>query len=119
MWPVPLEPPAQSFFKSNLLFGIGGWMTGTRHELAPSMTIQQAIHARDMHLMLDLCFKGALNFFSCGNFSSCGSREKGLEKGAFLVHTHICMTTSTLAWRFDRGKSQASIAGNNAADCRD
>ena len=119
MWPVPLEPPAQSFFKSSLLFWVGFGMTRTRHELAPPMTIQQAIDARDIHLMLELCFKGALNFFSCGNFSSCGSREKGLEKGAFLVQTHICMTTSTLAWRFDRGKSQAIIAGNNAAYCRD
>jgi len=76
VWPVPLEPPAQSFFKSSLFFWIGFGMTWTRHELAPAVTIQQAIDARAMHLMLDLCFKGSLNFFSRGNFSVCGSREK-------------------------------------------
>ena len=74
-----LKSPAQSFFKSGLLFWIGFGMTGTRNELAPSMTIQQAIDARDMHRMLHLSFKGALNFFRSGNFSLSGSREKGLR----------------------------------------
>src|SRR6266699_1150529 len=41
VWPVPLEPPAQSFFKSSLGFWIGFGMTWTRHELAPAVTIQQ------------------------------------------------------------------------------
>ena len=79
MWPVLLEPPAQSFFKSGLRFWIGFGMARTRHELAPAMTIQQTIDARDMYLMLDLPFKGALNFFRRSNFSVCGSREKGLR----------------------------------------
>ena len=80
-----LEPLAQSFFKSGLLFWIGFGMKRTRNELAPTMTIQQAIHARDMHLMLHLSFKSSLNFFRCGNFSLCRSREKGLQKAAFLL----------------------------------
>ena len=63
MWPVLLEPPAQSFFKSSLFFWIGFGMTWTWHELAPAVTIQQTIDTRDMHLMLNLRFKGALNFF--------------------------------------------------------
>ncbi len=85
MWPVPFEPPAQSFFKSSLLFWIGFGMTGTRHELTPAMTIQQAIDTRDMHRMLHFRFKGALNLFRRGNFSVRGSREKGLQKAAFLL----------------------------------
>jgi soluble P-type ATPase len=90
-------------------------MTGTRHELAPAVPIQQTIDAGDMHLMLDLSFKGSLKFFRRGNFSLCGSREKGLQKAAFLLHAHVFMTASPFAWRFNRGKSQAVIAGNDAA----
>src|SRR6266852_1994722 len=119
VWPVLLEPPAQSFFKSGLLFWIGFGMARTRHELAPAVTIQQTIDARDMHFMLDLPIKGALNFFRRGNFSLCGSREKGLQKAAFLLHAHVFMTASPFAWRFNRGKSQAAIAGNDAAHRRD
>ena len=119
VWPMLLEPPAQSFFKSGLRFWLGFGMTGTRHELAPPMTIQQAIDARDVHRMLHLRFKGSLNFFRCGNFSVCGSREKGLEKAAFLLHAHVFMTASPFAWRFYRGKSQAVIGGNDATHRRD
>ena len=82
---MPLEPPAQSFFKSSLFFWIGFGMTRTRYELAPTMTIQQPIDARDMYLMLHLRFKGALYFFRRGNFSLCRSCEKGLQKVAFLL----------------------------------
>src|SRR2546425_11003547 len=90
-------------------------MTRTRHELAPAVTIKQTIDACDMHLMLDLPFKGSLNFFCRGNFSVCGAREKGLQQAAFLLHAHVFMTTSPFTWRFNRGKSQAVIAGNDAA----
>src|SRR5215467_1396730 len=69
VWPVPLEPPAQSFFKGGLRFGISFRMTRTRHELAPAMPIQQAIDAGEMHLVLHLRFKGALYFLPRGNFS--------------------------------------------------
>src|SRR6266851_3076636 len=109
VWPVLLEPLAQSFFKSGLFFWIGFGMTWTRHELAPAVTIQEAIDATDMHRMLDLRFKGLLNFFGCGNFSVCGSGEKGLEKAAFLLQAHVFMTASTLAWSFNRSQSQAVI----------
>src|SRR6266700_6836125 len=119
VWPVPLEPPAQSFFKSGLFFRIGFGMTWTRHDLAPAVTIQQAIDARDMHRMLDLLLKGSLNVFRRGNFSVCGSREKGLEKAAFLLQAHIFMTASTFAWGFNRSQSQAIIGGNDAAHRRD
>ncbi len=94
-------------------------MTGTRHELAPTMTIQQAIDARDMHRMLHLSFKGSLNVFRRGNSSVRGSREKGLQKAAFLLQAHVFMTTSPFAWRFYRGQSQAVIGGNDAAHRRD
>src|SRR5690348_7380350 len=97
VWPALLEPPAQSFFKSGLLFCIGFGMAGTWHELAPAVPIKQTIDARDMHLMLDLSFKGSLNFLRCGNFSVCGSREKGLQKVAFLLHAHVFMTASPFA----------------------
>ncbi len=110
-----LESPAQSFFKSGLFFWIGFGMTGTRNELAPTMTIQQAIDTCDMHRMLHLSFKGSMNFFRCGNFSLSGSREKGLQQVAFLLQAHVFMTTSPFAWRFYRGKSQAVISGNDAA----
>jgi hypothetical protein len=111
VWEVALEPPAQSFFKSSLLFWIGFGMTGARHELAPAMPIQQAIDTCAMHRMLDLCFKGALYVFRRGNFSLCRPREKGLEKAAFLFHAHVFMTASTLAWRFDGGKSPLDYSG--------
>src|SRR3989440_12105576 len=91
VWPVLLEPPAQSFFKSGLLFWIGFGMTGTRHELAPTMPIQEAIDARDMYRMLHLSFKGALNVFRRGNFSLSGSCEKGLQQVAFLLQAHVFM----------------------------
>ena len=94
-------------------------MTGTRHELAPTMPIQQAIDACDMHLMLDLSFKGALNVFRRGNFSVCGTRKKGLQKTAFLLPAQVFMTTSPFAWRISRGKSQAVIGRNDAAHRRD
>ena len=85
VWPVLLESPVQSFFKSRLLFWIGFGMTRTRHELAPAMPIQQTIDAGEMHRMLHLRFKGSLYFFHCGHFSLCGSREKGLQKAAFSL----------------------------------
>jgi hypothetical protein len=94
-------------------------MPRTRHELAPAVPLQQTIDAADMHRMLDLGFKGSLNVLRRGNFSLGGSREKGLEKAAFLFQTHVFMPTSPLAWRFYRGKSQAVIAGNDTAYCRD
>jgi hypothetical protein len=111
VWPVLLEPPAQSFFKSGLLFWIGFGMARTRHELAPAVPIQQAIDARDMRLMLDLCFKGSLNVFRRGHFSVCGTREKGLQKAAFLLHAQVFMTASPFAWRFNRGKSPLGYSG--------
>src|SRR6266566_2098306 len=108
---MPLEPPAQSFFKSGLFFWIGFGMTWTWHELAPAVTIQQAIDARDMHLMLDLRFKGSLNVFRRSNFSVCGSREKGLQKAAFLLHAHVFMTASTLCLAFQSRQVPSGYSG--------
>src|SRR5262249_33525465 len=110
---------AQSFFKYGLRFWISFRMTRTRHELAPAMPIQQAIDAGEMHLVLHLRFKGELYFLPRGNFSLGCAREKGLQKPAFLLHAHIFVTASTLAWRFDRSKSKAVISGNHAANRRD
>src|SRR2546421_4554973 len=118
-WRVPLESLAGSFFKSSLFFCIGFWMTRARHELAPTVTIQQAIDATSMHLMLHLSLKSLLNFLSSGNLAPFGSSEKEVEKAAFLFQGHIFMTTSTLAWGFNRSKSQAVVGGNDAAHRRD
>src|SRR5258708_6012575 len=94
-------------------------MMRTRHELAPAVTIQEAIDAADMHRMLDLRFKNLLNFFGRGNFPLGGSGEKGLEKAAFLLQAHVFMTASAFAWGFNRSKSQAVVGANDAAHRRD
>src|SRR5258708_2314225 len=94
-------------------------MTGTWNQLAPAVTSQQAVDARDMHLMLHLRFKGLLNLLGSGNLSPLSLREKGLQKAAFLLHTQILMTTSTLAWCFKRSQPQAVVGGNDTAHRRE
>ncbi len=45
--------------------------------------------------------------------------KAGLQKAAFLLHTHILMTASTLAWCFKRSQPQAVVGGNDAAHRRE
>jgi hypothetical protein len=49
-----------------------------------------------MHFMLHFRFKGLLNLLDRGNFPPFGSREKGLEKGLFLLEGEIFMMASAL-----------------------
>src|SRR6266581_1399586 len=72
-----------------------------------------------MHLMLHLGFKCLLNVLGCSNLSPLSLSEKGLQKAAFLLHTQVLMTASTLAWRFNRCQPQAVVGGNDAAHRRD
>src|SRR2546429_6744089 len=72
-----------------------------------------------MHLLLHLGFKCLVNVLGCSNLSPLSLSKKGLQKAAFLLHTHILMTASTLAWRFNRSQPQAVVGGNDAAHRRD
>src|SRR5512135_3003531 len=94
-------------------------MTRTWNQLPPAVTIQEAVDARDMHLLLHLGFKGLVNVLGGGNLSPFSLSEKGLQKAAFLRHTHILMTASPPAWRFNRSQRQALVGGKDAAHCCD
>jgi hypothetical protein len=61
---------------------------------------------------------GLLNVLGGGNLAPFRSSEKGLQKAAFLLHTQVLMTASTLAWCFNRSQPQAVVDGNDPAHCR-
>ena len=69
-------------------------MTRTWSQLAPAMSMQEAVDAVDMHFMLHFRFKGLLDLLDCGNLSPLGLGEKGLEKGLFLLEGEIFMMAS-------------------------
>jgi hypothetical protein len=80
--------------KRGLFFLVGLGMTRTRSQLAPAMSMQEAVDAIHMHFMLHFRFKGLLNLLNRGNLSPFGSREKGLQKGLFLLESQIFMMAS-------------------------
>src|SRR5947209_17420918 len=82
------------FLKCALFLLVGLGMTRTRSQLAPTMSMQETVDAIDMHFMLHVCFKGLLNLLDRGNLSPLGSREKGLQKGLFLLEGEIFMMAS-------------------------
>src|SRR5215831_16961644 len=94
-------------------------MTRPGNELAPTVTIQEAVDARDMHLLLHLSFKGLLNVLGGGNLSLFSLSEKGLQKAALLLQTHVLMTASSLAWGFNCSQPQTLVGRNDAAYCGD
>ena len=69
-------------------------MTCTRSQLAPAMSMQEAVDAIHMDFLLHLRFIGLLDLLDCGNLSPLGSGEKGLEKGLFLLEGEIFMMAS-------------------------
>lgn len=71
-------------------------MTRTRSQLAPAMSMQEAVDGVNMHCMLHLRFIGLVNLLSRGNLSPFGSREKGLQKGPFLLDCQIFVMASAL-----------------------
>src|SRR5260370_27874593 len=85
------------FLKCSLFCLVGLGMTRTRSQLAPAMSVQEAIDGVDMHFLLHLRFKGLVNLLSRGNLAPFGSRETRLEKGLFLLDRQIFMMQSGLA----------------------
>ena len=59
------------------------------------------VPSRLIHLHHDKCL---VNVLGGGNLSPFSLSEKGLRKAAFLLHTHVLMTASTLAWGFNRSQ---------------
>src|SRR5258708_20114662 len=94
-------------------------MTRPGNEFPPAVTIQEAVDARDLRLMLHLGFEGLLNVLGGGNLSPFSLSEKGLQKSAFLLQAHVLMTASTLAWGFNRSHPQTLVGGNDAPHCLD
>src|SRR6266496_1710303 len=88
-------PLAGSFFLKRVLFYLVGLgMTRARSQLAPAMSMQEAVDAIDMHFMLHFGFKCLVNLLHRGNLSPFGSREKGLQKGLFLLDRQIVVMAS-------------------------
>ncbi len=75
---------------------MGFWMTRTWHQLAPAVTIQQAIDAAAVKRMLPLRFTGLLDFLGRGKLASFSSGEKGLKPGLFLFEGKIVVVASAL-----------------------
>ncbi len=80
--------------KRGLFFLVGLGMTRTRSQLAPAMSMQEPVDGVDMDFMLHFGFKGLLNLLDRGNLAPFGSREKGLEKGLFLLERQIFVMAS-------------------------
>jgi hypothetical protein len=76
-----------------------------------------------MLVICTFCFTsavlGLMNVLGCSNLSWLSLSKKGLQKAAFLLHTQVLLTASTLAWRFNGGQPQAVGGGNDAAHRRD
>jgi hypothetical protein len=72
-------PLAGRVFLKRVLFFLGRLgMTRTRSQLAPTMSIQEAVEGVDRHFMLHLRFKGLVHLLRRGNLSPFGSRENRL-----------------------------------------
>ncbi len=80
--------------KRDLCFLVGLGMTCTRSQLAPAMSMQETVDGVDMDFLLHFCFKGPLNLLDRGNLAPFGSREKGLQKGLFLLEGQLFMMAS-------------------------
>jgi hypothetical protein len=69
------------------------------------MTIQEAIDATALHLLLHLRFPGGLNFLSRGYLTLLGSGEKGLQEGLFLFNSEIFVMASAFGRLVDGCRS--------------
>jgi len=78
------RPASDSFFKMLLSLWIGLGVTGSRHELAPTMPIQEAIDGRLMNRFANMELKCLMNLLDGGQFSRLSPLEKRSEKGLFF-----------------------------------
>src|SRR5260370_21960299 len=72
------------FLKRVLFFLVGLGMARTRSQLAPAMSMQEAVDAIHMHFMLHFAFKGLLNLLNRGNLPPFCSPQKRLQTRPFL-----------------------------------
>jgi hypothetical protein len=74
-------------------------MPGTRHELAPTVTIEQARDRTVIHLVSDFGFISALDLGHGSDLSALGLREKRGEERFLFWQRQILMPPTSLAWR--------------------
>src|SRR5258708_12015327 len=84
------------FLKRSLFFLVGLGMTRTRSQLAPAMSMQEAVDGVDMDFLLHLLFIGLLNLLDRGHLSPFGPPQKALQKAPFLPHPPIALIPSAL-----------------------
>jgi hypothetical protein len=59
-------------------------VTGSRHELAPTMPVQEPIDGRLMNRFANMELKCVMNLLDGGQFSGLSPLEKRSEKGLFF-----------------------------------
>ena len=77
-------------------------MSGARHQLAPAVTIKEAIDRALIDLVSNFGFKGALDLGRGGDLSVLRLGEKWGEERLLFFQRQILMPTASLAWRFPR-----------------
>ena len=77
--------PGIRFFKTLLLSWVCLRVPRTRQELAPAVSLQQAVDGALMHLMTNALLIGALDFSGGRDLPLHGSREEGREQLPLLL----------------------------------
>ena len=93
-------------------------MGGTRHQFAPPMAIEQAVHGAVIDLMSHSCLKSLLHFRCRSNFSGLGTCEERCQEVLFFFQRQIDITTASLAGRFKRSDSKPIVEGDTLMNCR-
>lgn len=93
----PSEPASQSFFKLFLCFFARLGMRGSRHQVAPPMPSQQAVHRAVIDLVSNSCLKSPLDFRCGGNLPGFGTRPERCQELPFLFQAQLGVPTASLA----------------------
>src|SRR5713101_8851008 len=89
-------------------------MPGTRHELAPTVTIEQSIDRAVIDLVSDFGFMGSLDLGHSGDLSALGLRKERSKERFLFLQRQILMPTASLAWCFQCCRSQAIVGRDDS-----
>jgi hypothetical protein len=93
-------------------------MLGTRHGLAPTVAMEQAVNCAVIDLVPYLRFTGLPDLGCRSDLATLSPREKRSQKVAFFLPRQILVAATSLARRFHSTRTQAVVGGNRVMDRR-
>ncbi len=99
---LPLEPALQSFFKLLLNVWVSLGMPGTRHELAPAVTVEQAVDRAVIHMLSDSGFKGSPDLCCRRKLASLSPSKEGGKELRFFFQGQILMSSPRNPKRYNK-----------------